>query len=240
MCTIMTIDRPTFEANYKEFINRILIDEASNPHGIAIMMYSFKYGLTKLESNKFQASFLGGVWDRVWVHCRYGTTDTTGIDGCHNFPSGDGWYIQHNGVVRCGNGLPVDSMAIAQLTKLLGPQDALETLKRTGESFANTFIVNEYGEYYVGRASSGTLFTDGKGNFSSKQVCDLNSPVPNDSIFEFKSIANIPDVLQDVAFKLAQKGIWHIDECSDKERNKLRSRYTDLELAQINAFLADI
>ncbi len=240
MCTIMTVDRDTFEANKTEYLSRIAADELGNPHGIAIMMYSYKHGMIKLEANAFQAGLLSCDWDRVWLHCRYGTTETDGIYGCHNFASGDGWYIQHNGMVRCGDGLPVDSMAIAQLVKLLGPQDALKSLERTGETYANTFIVNEYGEYYVGRLTSGTLFTDGKGNYSSKQVATIVSPVATNSIAEYTTVnhSKLPEKILTVAVKLAEKGIFHTSECNEKTRKKLQANFSELELERLNDYLA--
>jgi hypothetical protein len=84
----------------------------------------------------------------------------------------------HNGVINNPSSLPVDSMRIAELIKVIGVNDAIGWMLGN-EGFNNTFLVNpESGAWAVMRSKVGQLHRDeGEQNFSTHPIGDINIPV---------------------------------------------------------------
>jgi len=188
MCTIMTFDNDTFQANQEAILSRIKQDGLGNDDGWNLIVAGKKESdvvfLQVLKLDMVMA-LLSATTNmvRFWLHARRSTTAVRGLSGCHGFRSYTGWFVQHNGVLNSGRAksLPVDSMVISELLEYMTPNHVAEWLLAK-ESYANVFMINPTdGQYHVVRCSSGTLHTDNKGNFSSNaipSVCD--SEVPRD------------------------------------------------------------
>lgn len=181
MCTILTVDYATFSANREAIIARIKSDAIRNCDGYSLVM-TRKEGslsLNSMDINTVVATIDAINFERVWLHSRAATGTDIGVAYTHNFRTKDGILIQHNGIVGNPDGLPVDSMRIAQLVDMLGLDHAIDFLSSSGETFFNTFFIEpEHGSYTVVRLSSGTLFMDGKGNYSTNPIDGIvNIPV---------------------------------------------------------------
>lgn len=181
MCTILTVDYATFLDNRETIIARIKSDAIRNCDGYSLVM-ARKEGslsLNSMDINTVVATIDAIDFERMWLHSRAATGMDTGVAYTHNFRTKDGLLIQHNGIVDNPDSLPVDSMRIAQLVDMLGLDHAIDFISSSGEMFFNTFFIEpEYGSYTVVRLSSGTLFMDGNGNYSTNPIDGLiNIPV---------------------------------------------------------------
>jgi predicted glutamine amidotransferase len=188
MCTIMTFDNDTFQANRDAILERIKQDGNSNDDGWNLIIAGKKESdaifLQVLKIDMVLA-ILSATQNmvRFWVHARRSTTQVSGLSGCHGFRSYTGWFVQHNGVLNSGRAksLPVDSMVISELLEYMTPNHVAEWLLAK-ESYANVFMINPtIGTYHVVRCSSGSLHTDNRGNFSSNSIAGIcDSEVPRD------------------------------------------------------------
>jgi hypothetical protein len=80
----------------------------------------------------------------------------------------------HNGVLRAAEAqrCDVDSQAIGLWLRQGGMDFALKKLR--GETFANVFLVDLNSNFFlVHRSVTGTLYTDGRGNYSTNPVGDV-------------------------------------------------------------------
>jgi hypothetical protein len=101
----------------------------------------------------------------------------------------------HNGIISGGDAANfyVDSMYIPELLRLRGLAETLTYLKSV--SYANVFLVNPIdGRWAVSRTSSGTLFMDGKGNFSSNPLGPIKIPVPHKHAEQFHHTIKKPAI----------------------------------------------
>lgn len=193
MCTILTISRDVYEQDIKAFEHRTRVDATSNHDGFAIvLMGETEKDVLTMQTRSFEVAMniikQNTKWKRLFLHSRAATTVTKNIFSCHNFfSSGNGedtgvgkWIIQHNGYIsdKAGSGYVVDSMHIGALIREDGVDQAISKLIST-ESYTNAFLINpDTGEYRVVRCFTNTLYTDGKGNYSTKILGKIRKPVP--------------------------------------------------------------
>lgn len=197
MCTIITVSRAFFEANKQDVLNRINSDGVSNDDGWGLVLLGDRPANTisvkSLELDTIKHLIENTKWNRMFLHARFSTTSTKGIFGCHNFTTvGNGlkenvkngsWIVQHNGILKSkeSNNYLVDSMYIPEVLRLHGLR-ATKGYLTSNENYANVFLINpQSGMYVVTRASSGSLHTDGNGNYSTGVIGPINSPVPHNS-----------------------------------------------------------
>lgn len=170
MCTILTFTSAIWNDNYADLIDRLYDDEMFNGDGIA-MLFDNQTFIQTMDLNCAVDILTSTSWDRVWIHFRSATSPEVGINYNHGFYTKDRQYlVMHNGYIPEGVHLPVDSMWICDLIDTLGIDDAVEHLL-CKQSFCNTFIVEvDSGNYWTVRCQSGSLYTDGHGNYSTKKV----------------------------------------------------------------------
>lgn len=190
MCTILTIDREHFQYYSVEFLDRLDSDALYNDDGFAaLVMGKDEKDVSIIRNMRFNtfkkqllATLMGSEWERVWIHCRMATTAFVNVAGTHGF-IGDKYAVFHNGVLSAKESdyYNVDSMLISDKLEYEDVEDVLKYLHT--ESYANVFIVDlETGEYHVSRSISGTLFTDGYGNYSTNAIAGvIDTPVAQHS-----------------------------------------------------------
>ena len=210
MCTIMTFDNDTFQANKDAILERIKQDGVNNDDGWNLIIAGQKdtdvIFLQVLKPEMINALLTANQnMVRFWLHARRSTTGVDGISGCHGFRSYTGWFVQHNGILSSGRAksLPVDSMVISELLEYMTPNHVAEWLMAK-ETYANVFMINpQLGTYHVVRCTSGSLHTDNKGNFSTNAIPGVcSSEVPRD----FHSTNTFP-VIKDVPVSTVNS--WH-------------------------------
>lgn len=183
MCTILTIDRLTFDDNKEEIIQHIRKDAISNPDGFSLVTSGvYDHYATVVRSMSLEpvlATLLNDqLWSRMWLHCRYATTLKVNLQTTHGFEAGTN-YIMHNGILTTGPArqLDVDSRMLANIVAAANPQAAIDYIL-SNETYANVFIIDpEKGEWSVTRVKGGSLYTDNYGNYSTNSLLDLNKPV---------------------------------------------------------------
>ena len=122
-------------------------------------------------------------WEQIIIHQRYTTQGAANLANTHMWQVGDYFYC-HNGVLRdkdCDK-FAVDSQNIGAYLETDNVWDAIAYCQ--SEQYANTFIVNlEAKKIWVTRSLDNTLFTDGRGQFSTKELKGLiDKPVPQSSV----------------------------------------------------------
>lgn len=184
MCTIMTLTKK--QARDKAIQAMIRQDFMGNPHGTVLLLDN-KLMLTSLTIEPIISMINTVSFDRCWIHQRYASTMTMGLSGCHNFYSKDRHkVVMHNGVISNHNELPVDSQRIVDILDAIGDIEQTAQVIIDTEYFANFFIIDlDKGTYTVARCTSGTLHTDGKGNYSSHAVGEITIPVAVNSFDTF-------------------------------------------------------
>lgn len=176
MCTIITtntIDNALFD--------QIRHDAKYNPHGLAAVTYDGKeYQVIKThDPESLIHSLQFKTFQRVWVHTRNATTWARGITATHAFIQ-DEYIVMHNGVLSSPRAKvhPVDSMLLCDILKLSDPANVQDVLNSMGETWANVFIIDtKLDKYHVIRQVTGSLHTDGKGNYSTNPFADIVNPV---------------------------------------------------------------
>lgn len=188
MCTLLSFNMDTYCRNYSEITEQLIQDGRWNNDG-ASMLTDSGILIRSIEQGDGVDSILDALdtmrWDRVWIHLRSATTGYLGLDGCHGFDGGRGVFVFHNGILssKLAKDYQVDSELIAKATEKLGVDRAASWLLRN-EGYANVFLVDtQEGEYHVVRSKTGTLFTDGCGNYSSNAIKGIiDVPVAQKSI----------------------------------------------------------
>lgn len=125
-------------------------------------------------------------WTRAFLHLRAATGGEVTTANCH------GWgdratgtkYVQHNGWINRRTDTAVDSQSIVEWIELGGTAEALSLLR--DEAFANVFLIDEgTGVYYVHRSLTGSLYTDGNGNFGTTPFGSVQDAVGVCTISEY-------------------------------------------------------
>ncbi len=177
MCTLLTIGADQWNRDMEIHVQ---MDAISNPHGFALLLLDSKGMRTILRSMEIEPilSLLRNMpWERMFLHSRWATQGSIGLDNTHGWHA-DGVFYMHNGCLSSPDAhkYPVDSQAIGEWIESGGVPQAVQMLRR--ETFANVFMVDlEVGDYTVYRSTSGSLFTDGLGNYSTNPVGDISKAV---------------------------------------------------------------
>lgn len=188
MCTILTFDGKFFDENREELLGQLEHDFMFNRHGSTMIGVDPVGGDSELLSKnsslaKEVTDFLDRVpMGRVFLHYRYATTARVGLAHNHVIPSFDGQFYLHNGVISNKFRYTVDSFNLVHLSRR--SEELLLDLTEQGETFANVFIVDPEEGYGVVRLKTGTLFTDGQGNYSTHCIGSICLPVPEFSASE--------------------------------------------------------
>jgi hypothetical protein len=166
-----------FVNNRKELTQRIAWDATTNPDGISLLLSHFDGSVTNVRTMDLDVlvTVLDTVgWERAWLHQRFATQGAVTVQNTHGFCTAGVWYM-HNGTIRNREaaGLPVDSMVLGRWIQRGTLYENLAT-----EDFSNVFLVSpDTNVYTVVRSSGGTLFTDGNGNYSTREAGPINQEV---------------------------------------------------------------
>lgn len=181
MCTLLTVDRAAFS---KKILARINMDARYNDDGFSLLTLG-KHGepaLLRTMSIDDVFSALDVLkWERFFLHCRAATQGTIMLENTHGWDAAGVFYM-HNGILRdkMAEYFPVDSQLIGHKIETVGMNGTMEWL--TSESFANVFFVNPSLSWYqVFKSENGSLYTDGKGNYSTNRVSNIKRYIkPNE------------------------------------------------------------
>lgn len=188
MCSIITIDN---KALNPERLERYLIQETMrNDDGMSIILQDPDGKLTSLKTFDLDTVLTlldYSSWTRMWLHMRAATQGEVNLRNVHGWMTTDGTAVMHNGILSDKDAwdFNVDSELIVDWVEKFGVNFALDMLQT--ESYANVFLIEQYGDYHVSRTKSGSLFTDGNGNFATNQVGRINKPVKAGYQKQFKS-----------------------------------------------------
>lgn len=227
MCTLYTFNNDLWTNDRIQLENRIRQDWRHNSDGASILggndidpcntfLQTFSLETTIAMIN----SMFSDGSERVWIHLRSATTTFVNLNGIHGFIA-DSYRVFHNGVLSRADSYKynVDSELIAEDIKTYGLQTALNNLSE--DSFANVMIVDvNNGNYHINRTTSGSLHTDGNGNYSTYAVGSISvSVVSNyrkDYINEYNDpIAYDSEIISESDFeeydtfvRFAEEGNW--------------------------------
>lgn len=198
----MTIDREFYLANKVEVMAQIKEDWRSNPHGASLLLIGAASKDTSLIRSMniddvlllVELRFLNRTASRIFLHLRYATTGFIGLNGCHGF-SANNYTVMHNGILKRKEAdyHNVDSELIAQDIVIESKAYAIAQLQKH-ETYANVFIIdNDTGKYDVIRQSTGNLYTDGKGNYSSNTCSTMTVSVLPGYYAEYSTSIVLPE-----------------------------------------------
>lgn len=183
MCTLLTVSRD----KYNEAIqNRIVADAKSNQDGFGLLLINeqgAEHVLRTLDVDLVLGVLNAVKWTRMFLHSRFATQGAPVLANTHGWDEGSVFYM-HNGCIYTSEAkkYAVDSQVIGQWVRDGGVDLALERL--LDERFANVFLIDtQKSMYIVHRSESGSLYTDGEGNYSTHDVGLINHKV--DTGFEF-------------------------------------------------------
>jgi hypothetical protein len=181
----MTVDRAAFT---KKIPERIRQDSTYNRDGFSLLTVG-KLGepalLRTMDVNDVISAIEYLPWERFFVHCRAATQGTVLLENTHAWEAAGVFYM-HNGILRdrLADYYNVDSQLIGHKIETVGMDATMEWLK--SEPFANVFFINPSLSWYqVYRSTTGSLFTDGKGNYSSNRVGAIKQYVKTNAFFSF-------------------------------------------------------
>lgn len=192
MCTIFTTDQPLWVANRQLFEDRLIQDSVRNSDGGSMLFLD----PGKPENNTIFRSMnatnlvamIGMLMQdatekaRVFVHMRMATTRRIGVAFTHGFDDHNGRVFMHNGVISNQSNMAVDSFNLAYISNEIRTPDVYRHLRKSGERYANIFVINtELYSYGVIRMFTGSLNTDGKGNYSTNSVGPISRSVKDKS-----------------------------------------------------------
>ena len=179
MCTIMTFDRLTFDANRTLIEDQIDSDARCNPDGFSLILmgdYDTDHVvLHAMDIDPLTTLLRTCDWRRMWLHCRLATGTGVDIHGTHAFRARGGWLVMHNGILTAESGTRehVDSEAIVKSIEAIGAEGTVTWLQFF-EPYANVFLVNlNSGKWYMTRSQSGMLYTDSRFNYSTNEIQPL-------------------------------------------------------------------
>ena len=166
-------------------------DAAFNPDGFALVcldpgapemnirVQSMDFGMIRAVVKAFLKE--ATQYARVFVHSRLATTGFVGIGFNHGFDDRSGRIIMHNGILRTGKHLAVDSFVLAEL-RTESVHDMFDELKDRHETYGNIFVIDpDLYSFYVIRLITGQLHTDGRGNYSTNAFASIRTPMKVDS-----------------------------------------------------------
>lgn len=177
MCTLLTVSSDAYTRAVEA---RIKADARDNPDGFALLLVDSLGAVTitrTLDHNVVLLLLEHTAWTRMFLHSRWATQGQVTLDNAHGWAR-EGVFYMHNGSIQARESalFPVDSQAIGEWL-CAGVSTALSELQY--EPYANVFLVDTNEEYYaVSRSDVGTLFTDGRGNYSTNKVGAVRRAVP--------------------------------------------------------------
>jgi predicted glutamine amidotransferase len=209
----MTVDKKKYLALGKKFDEQVTKDWLGNSDGASLVFLDGNnpdlntvlrtMNCFALLQNIKSLMKLASDEARIFLHLRAATTWTTGVAYTHAFDDLDGVFYMHNGMIKNPAGLAVDSFRLVAEFRH-GSRDLLERLTKENESFANIFRIdsNSY-EYSVIRLVVGSLYTDGKGNFSTHAISNIKKAVEPNSVSEF--FMHLDERYSDIEDEIAQE-----------------------------------
>lgn len=186
MCTIMTVDKDSYT---DDVFAQIKADARYNDDGWSLALISnggVRDVIHTMSLPVIQAALDNEDWDRMFLHARAATgMSDINVLNSHGFRSYP-YLIFHNGfIMNSENHLPVDSEQIGIWLDTLGEAGCLQKLY--SEGFANVMLLNvKTGDYLIHRSKTGTLFTDGDGNYSTNEVGYMRIPVKEYTQYKFR------------------------------------------------------
>lgn len=196
MCTIITVSQDFWQSNSKAIVSRILIDAKTNSEGWCLVGIDTRTPENDIRFNSMRINLIPEMIKdffnhasneaRVFLHARAATTRNVGLSFTHGFTDRDGRIIMHNGIIGNLDYMAVDSFNLAYNYDLSSADTLLSSLKTNKESFANIFVIDPaMGIYQVVRMSTGSLYTDGEGNYSTHPIGSIAAPVATHSASEY-------------------------------------------------------
>lgn len=194
MCTIFTIDQPTYKRMHKATEKRLTQDFTRNSDGASVLFLDpVNTEMNTIVRTMSLSMLLGTVQGlmaeaskdaRIWIHMRMATTNYVGVGYTHAFDDMNGIVYMHNGIIDNPRGMAVDSFRLAAMGT--SGRELYEELFTSNETFANIFRVNtDNYTYDIIRMASNTLYTDEKGNYSTNQCGPIRKLVPNFSFNQY-------------------------------------------------------
>ena len=182
----MTVSKDLWTKQRALILGQIKADAISNDDGVTVtLLANYVLQDVQLTAMKLDTilplieSFMDGAdANRLFIHQRMATTAYKGIAFNHGFTDLRGGIIMHNGILgsKQACALAVDSFVLMDSPK--DSEDAVVKLMLEKENYANVFrIYPNESKYQVLRLSTGSLYTDGKGNYSSNRVERISRPV---------------------------------------------------------------
>jgi hypothetical protein len=198
MCTIYTFDKQTYKDYKKDLETVITLDNAYNNDGLSLVcldpsnesndlvIKTFNLGWVLFALDDFMT--VCGPEGRVWLHQRAATGFNVNLGTVHGFTDRLGNILMHNGILQHSSRslYTVDSFSLIDTLPTNSALASLMALARMNEHFANIFIIrpSDY-TYGVIRRTTGRLYTDGEGNYSTNPVGKIDKPVPEDTAADF-------------------------------------------------------
>jgi predicted glutamine amidotransferase len=185
MCTILTADRsiPT-----NQIVDRMVADSSYNSDGfsmLAVLNTGKPFFIKSLDISVLTVLVESLEWTRIFFHARASTQGETSLQNCHGWNS-EGTFVFHNGYIsaKIARNFDVDSEAIKYWLDHFGTDATLDHLYN--ENFANVMLVDiDKGEYFIHRSITGSLYTDGHGNYSTNSFDTIKTPVNNWSVSKY-------------------------------------------------------
>ena len=178
MCQIHVVKRTSFMVG-EQWVNHLRSGASFNSDGFAALLIDFKTGEHSLiRSMKWDvieaAMLMDDDWTLAIIHQRFTTQGEVRLHNTHLWEEGNRYYC-HNGVLSSkeANKYNVDSQLIGEhLRNTLW--EALEFCQ--SEKYANVIVVDfDTSKYTISRSRTGSLYTDGSGQYSSNKltgICD--------------------------------------------------------------------
>lgn len=191
MCTIHTYSAKFYRKNQKDINIQIIRDAITNEDGLSMVFLDGHNAVTNTVYRTMSAENLTVVlsmlmadatkYARVFIHLRAATTTHVGVGFTHAFDDMQGIFYMHNGVITNTGNMAVDSFNMANWADTRGSGMLVNLLGRK-EHFANVFRIDTVGyKWSMTRMSSGTLHTDGHGNYSSRAFGPITEAVEHHS-----------------------------------------------------------
>lgn len=191
MCTLITVSAEFFANNRAQVLDRIRQDARFNGDGWSLLCIDIQDTSKNVALQSMNLRMILRILDlftdtcspdsRIFLHARAATTRYTGIAYCHGFTDLRGRIFMHNGIVNNPEQLAIDSYSLIDLP--LADTSMLEALKQRGDNYANVFVIDtDTDTYSVIRLATGSLHTDGNGNYSTHPIATIIKPVEQWSV----------------------------------------------------------
>ena len=195
MCTILTVDLAAYIHSAADIIDRIYQDNSRNRDGLALVALDPDCPDNDLILKTFNVELIVKSIDsffetavsldaRIFLHQRMATGSSIHVGTMHAFGDMTGNIIMHNGIFRSAydstgsDVYAVDSFAMIDYMGFDNADEVLQALLQLKEHFTNLFIIRpDCYTYGVVKLRTGTLYTDGLGNYSTHPVAGLDLAV---------------------------------------------------------------